>query len=38
MMIPYSVSLFLCWSALLIVWIVFDLPLGPGASISLPTP
>ena len=38
MMVPYSVALFLCWSALLVVWIVLDLPLGPGASISLPTP
>ena len=34
-MIPYSVALLLAWSALLTVWVVFDLPLGPGAPISL---
>jgi len=28
--------LLLCWSALLGVWIVFDWPLGPGATIALP--
>jgi aminobenzoyl-glutamate transport protein len=35
-MLPYSLALLLCWSALLGVWIAFDWPLGPGATISLP--
>jgi aminobenzoyl-glutamate transport protein len=35
-MIPYSVALLLAWSGLLTVCVLFDLPLGPGASISLP--
>ena len=35
-MLPYSLTLLLCWSALLGVWIVFDWPLGPGATIALP--
>jgi aminobenzoyl-glutamate transport protein len=30
-MLPYTVVFFLIWSALLIVWYVFDVPLGPGA-------
>jgi aminobenzoyl-glutamate transport protein len=37
-MIPYSVALLITWSALLTVWVLFDLPLGPGASIVLPSP
>ena len=36
-MIPYSVALLLAWSGLLTFWVLADLPLGPGASISLPT-
>jgi aminobenzoyl-glutamate transport protein len=32
-MLPYSIALLLAWSALLAVWIGFDLPLGPGAGI-----
>jgi aminobenzoyl-glutamate transport protein len=35
-MLPYSLTLLLCWSALLGVWIIFDWPLGPGATIALP--
>ena len=35
-MIPYSLALLLAWSGLLTVWVLFDLPLGPGAPISLP--
>jgi len=34
-MIPYSIALMLAWMGLLTVWVVFDLPLGPGASINL---
>ena len=32
-MIPYTVSFFIFWSLLLIGWVVFDLPLGPGAGL-----
>lgn len=34
-MIPYSVSFTLAWIVLVVVWCVFDLPLGPGASVFL---
>ena len=34
-MLPYSVTFFLCWTVLLIVWIVLGLPLGPGAGMFL---
>lgn len=32
-MLPYSIAFALAWTALLIVWVVFDIPLGPGAAI-----
>jgi len=32
-MLPYSVGFFVIWSILLIVWIFFGLPLGPGAGL-----
>ena len=35
-MVPYSFALLIGWAALLIVWFVFNLPLGPGVSIFLP--
>ena len=31
-MMPYTIALFFCWTALLIVWILLGLPLGPGVS------
>lgn len=34
-MIPYSIALLLTWSGLLTIWVLFDLPLGPGAGIAL---
>jgi aminobenzoyl-glutamate transport protein len=39
-MLPYSMLFFVFWSILLIVWVLLDLPLGPGAGIhyTLPTP
>lgn len=37
-MLPYSVTFFVLWTALLIVWYLFALPLGPGASIFYATP
>ncbi|HUP49316.1 MAG TPA: AbgT family transporter [Thermoanaerobaculia bacterium] len=35
-MLPYSVVFFLVWTALLIVWTLLGLPLGPGAPMRLP--
>jgi aminobenzoyl-glutamate transport protein len=32
-MLPYSIAFFILWSALLIIWISFGIPLGPGAGI-----
>ena len=33
LMLPYSISFFIAWSALLYVWVfVFNLPLGPGVE------
>ena len=32
-MLPYTVTFLLSWAALMSVWYVFDLPLGPGAVI-----
>jgi aminobenzoyl-glutamate transport protein len=34
-MLPYSVALLAGWSLLLVLWIMFGLPLGPGAGIEL---
>lgn len=33
MTLPYSVGFLLIWIVQIVVWIVFDLPLGPGASV-----
>jgi aminobenzoyl-glutamate transport protein len=38
MMLPYSVAFLVAWTALLVIWIVFGLPVGPGAVLRLPTP
>ncbi len=35
-MIPYTLVFFMLWSALLIGWVMLDLPLGPGAGIHYP--
>lgn len=32
-MLPYSVAFLLCWSVLLVAWILLGLPLGPGADV-----
>ncbi|HET9531782.1 MAG TPA: AbgT family transporter [Blastocatellia bacterium] len=37
-MLPYSVSFLIVWTLLLIVWIMFDLPLGPGATLYIQQP
>lgn len=34
-MLPYSISLLVGWIALLILWYVFNLPLGPGIGIMM---
>jgi len=35
-MLPYSVVFFIVWTVMLIVWFLFDLPVGPGAPLKLP--
>jgi len=35
-MIPYTIIFLLIWTVLLIVWLQFDLPLGPGADMFIP--
>ena len=40
-MIPYSITFFVLWTLLLVVWYLLGLPLGPGAGIQyhgVPTP
>ncbi|MEG1576586.1 MAG: AbgT family transporter, partial [Clostridium sp.] len=34
-MLPYSIVFLIGWTALLVVWIVFNLPLGPGVGMFL---
>jgi len=34
-MLPYSVAFLLSWSGLLMLWVIADLPLGPGASVLM---
>lgn len=38
LMMPYSVVFFFAWTALLVVWYLFGLPLGPGAEIYYQQP
>jgi len=33
-MIPYSIAFFIAWTILIIAWVYFGLPLGPGAGIE----
>jgi aminobenzoyl-glutamate transport protein len=35
LMLPYSLAFLLVWSALLVAWIAFGLPVGPGAPLFL---
>jgi aminobenzoyl-glutamate transport protein len=37
-MLPYTVAFLAIWLILLVVWVIFRLPLGPGAPMFLPTP
>ena len=34
-MLPYTVAFMLVWSVLLIIWMLLDLPVGPGAGLTL---
>ncbi|MEG0306778.1 MAG: AbgT family transporter [Clostridium sp.] len=34
-MLPYSIAFFIGWTALLIIWYILKLPLGPGVMIGL---
>jgi aminobenzoyl-glutamate transport protein len=34
-MLPYTVAFFLVWVALMVAWVAFGLPVGPGASLYL---
>lgn len=36
MMLPYSVAFTIGWSLLLVIWLIFGIPLGPGASLTYP--
>lgn len=35
MMIPYTIALLVGWIILMIIWVTFDLPIGPGVPIRL---
>jgi aminobenzoyl-glutamate transport protein len=35
-MLPYSVAFGIFWTALLVVWMLLGLPVGPDAPIRLP--
>ncbi|HCE02604.1 MAG TPA: aminobenzoyl-glutamate transporter [Acidobacteria bacterium] len=34
-MLPYTVTFFMCWSILLMIWMTLGLPVGPGAGLTL---
>lgn len=35
MTLPYSIAFLIVWIVQVIVWMAFNLPLGPGASVFL---
>ena len=35
-MLPYSIAFIATWSGLLILWILLELPMGPGSALFLP--
>jgi aminobenzoyl-glutamate transport protein len=37
-MLPYTVAFLIVWTALLIVWMLLGLPVGPGAPLFIPVP
>jgi aminobenzoyl-glutamate transport protein len=36
LMLPYSITFLIGWSALFVIWLVLGWPVGPGAPVSLP--
>jgi aminobenzoyl-glutamate transport protein len=36
-MLPYTIAFLVVWSALLVAWMLLDIPLGPGATMRLPS-
>ena len=36
-MLPYTVAFFVVWLLLFILWVLFDIPLGPGSPMFIPT-
>ena len=37
-MLPYTIAFLVVWTALLIVWMLLGLPVGPGAPLYIPVP
>ncbi|MCA1758050.1 MAG: AbgT family transporter [Bacteroidales bacterium] len=37
-MLPFTITFFIVWSAILVGWILLDIPLGPGAGLYYPGP
>lgn len=35
LMLPFSIAFLLVWTVLLIVWIIFGIPVGPGAGLYM---
>jgi len=35
-MLPYSLAFLICWTLLLIIWILLELPIGVGANLYYP--
>ena len=35
-MIPYSIAFLIGWSIMMVIWILLDIPVGPGATMLLP--
>ena len=34
-MVPYSIAFLIGWTILLIIWCIFNLPLGPGVGVMM---
>lgn len=34
-MLPYTIAFFIAWVILLVIWVLLDIPLGPGVSLHL---
>ena len=35
-MLPYTIVFMICWTILLVIWMVFNIPVGPAAPLYLP--